>query len=227
MCLKLLLMCSVLLISTLVNACEGLSYKDLVATANQLVSEQLEKESTLNLFPLLAESNHQYSNLRLVTSIYQPRVGIEVLDCNPDTLGKKTKVVWFRPEIKKMAWVFKQNASRNQSLEGILIDYQEIDVIKERINNAELAVEPFNENFWLTQSVKLNEPVLKRHLKETPWVYKDQRVQVLTISSGITIETTGIAQNFGQYLDKVNVRLLSNNQLVRATVVKEGTVIID
>ncbi len=74
--------------------------------------------------------------------------------------------------------------------------------------------------------MKLNEPILKKHLKETPWVYKDQQVRVLAISGDITIETVGIAQQFGQYLDRVNVRLL-NNQLVRTTVVKKGTVKID
>lgn len=227
MLLKFVFIWSALFVSIQVDACEGQSYEQLVASANQLLQERLEKESTSNLFPLFADINYQYSNLRLVTSIYQPRVGFEVLECNPMTLDKKTKVVWFRPEIKRMAWVYKQDASRNQSLKGVLVNYQEIDVIKERVNNTALATGPFNENFWLTQSVKLNEPVLKKHLKETPWVYKDQQVRVLATSVGVTIETVGVAQQFGQYLDKVNVRLLSNNQLVRTTVVKKGTVRID
>lgn len=227
MLLKFVFIWSALFVSIQVDACEGQRYEQLVASANQLLQERLEKESTSNLFPLFADINYQYSNLRLVTSIYQPRVGFEVLECNPMTLDKKTKVVWFRPEIKRMAWVYKQDASRNQSLKGVLVNYQEIDVIKERVNNTALATGPFNENFWLTQSVKLNEPVLKKHLKETPWVYKDQQVRVLATSVGVTIETVGVAQQFGQYLDKVNVRLLSNNQLVRTTVVKKGTVRID
>ena len=225
--LKLFFICSVLFVSLKANACEGLSYEQLVISANQLLQGRLDKESTSNLIPLFTNSNHLYSDLSLVTSIYQPRVGFEVSDCDPVTQSKKIKVVWFRPEIKQMAWVFKQNASRNQSLEEVLVAYQEIDVIKERVNNTALVTGPFDENFWLTQSVKLNEPVLKRHLKKTPWVYKDQQVRVLAISVGVTIETVGVAQQFGQYLDKVNVRLLSNNQLVRTTVVKKGTVRID
>ncbi|ENW91560.1 flagellar basal body P-ring formation chaperone FlgA [Acinetobacter dispersus] len=222
-----LMLCIVPLVQIQVNACEGFTHQQFVDMANNLVQEQLEKESTSRLFPLFAASDHRYSKLKLVSSIYQPRVGFEVSDCDPLTMGNKIKVMWFRPEIKKMAWVFKQNASRNQPLDSVLVEYQEIDVIKERVNNTALAAGPFNENFWLTQSVKLNEPVLKRHLKETPWVYKDQQVRVLVVSDGIAIETTGVAQQFGQYLDKVNVRLLSNNQLVRTTVIKKGTVRID
>lgn len=224
--LRVLIICTVLLVPIQVYACEGLTDHQFVETANQLVQGQLEKESTSRLFPLFTASDHLYSKLQLVTSIYQPRIGFEVLDCDPLTMTNRVKVMWFRPEIKKRAWVFKQNASRNQSLDKISVDYQEIDVIKERITITALAIGPFNENVWLAQSVKLNEPILKKHLKETPWVYKDQQVRVLAISGDITIETVGIAQQFGQYLDRVNVRLL-NNQLVRTTVVKKGTVKID
>lgn len=225
--LTVLIICIVLLVQTQVYSCEGLTDHQFIETANQLVQGQLEKESTSKLFPSFTASDHLYSKLKLVTSIYQPRIGFEVLDCDPLTMSNRIKVMWFRPEIKTRAWVFKQNASRNQSLDKVLLDYQEIDVIKERVTTKALAIGPFNENVWLAQSVKLNKPVLKKHLKETPWVYKDQQVTVLAISGDITIETVGIAQQFGQYLDRVNVRLLNNNQLVKTTVVKKGTVKID
>ncbi|MDR7016414.1 flagella basal body P-ring formation protein FlgA [Acinetobacter sp. 3657] len=225
--LKLLIIFVALSIQLQVSACEGLNHEQFVEAANQLLEERIESDSSSKLFPLFEPSDHLYSHLKLLTSVYQARVAFEVVDCDPQIAKNKIKVVWFRPEIKKMAWVFKQNASRNQSLDGILVEYHEIDLIKEKINNTALAIGPFNGNVWLTQSVKINEPVLKKHLKETPWVFKDQEVHVLAISDGITIETTGIAQQFGQYLDKVNVRLLSNNQLVRTTVVKKGIVRID
>lgn len=210
-----------------VNACEGLNHEQLIVDANQQLQKLLEKESSSRLIPLFEISEHRYSNLKLVTSIYQPRVGFEVIDCDPLANSNKVKVIWFRPEIKNMAWVFKQNANRNQSLDSILVGYQEIDIIKEKVSYNDFALGPFDENLWLSQSVKMNAPILKKYLKPKPWVYKDQKVQVLAVSDGITIETIGVAQQFGQYLDKVTVRLQSNNQLVRTTVVKKGTVRID
>lgn len=224
---RLLLIFALLSMSNNINACTGLNNEQLVESANKLVQEQIESGSFSKLFPLFDSSEHLYSQLKLITAVSQPRVAFEVLDCEPLTGSYKAKVLWFRPEIKKMAWVFKQNAVRNQPFDKILIEYQEVDLIKEKVNNSALAVGPFDEKVWLVQSVKKNEPILKKHLKMMPWVYKNQRVQVLAVSEGVTVETEGVAQQFGQYLDKVNVRLSSNNQLVRATIIKKGTVRID
>lgn len=58
-------------------------------------------------------------------------------------------------------------------------------------------------------------------------VVKNQPVKVIAVANNIMVETEGVAQQFGQYLEKVSVRLPTNNQLIRATVIKEGTVKID
>ena len=209
-----------------VKACTGLNTEQLVELANKLVIEHIESDQSSKLFPLFESSDRLYSQLTLKTSVYQPRVAFEVVDCEPLTGISRKKVLWFRPEIKMMAWVYKQNMIRNQPLNQTSFEYQEIDIVKEKISKSLLAVAPFNEDAWLIQSVKANTPILKQHLA-TPWVYRDQHVQVLAVSEGITIQTEGIAQQFGQYLDKVNVRLSSNHQLVRTTVIEKGTVKID
>lgn len=226
MYLKRLLIFILLLMQNNVKACTGLNTEQLVELANKLVIEHIESDQSSKLFPLFESSDRLYSQLTLKTSVYQPRVAFEVVDCEPLTGISRKKVLWFRPEIKMMAWVYKQNMIRNQPLNQTSFEYQEIDIVKEKISKSLLAVAPFNEDAWLIQSVKANTPILKQHLA-TPWVYRDQHVQVLAVSEGITIQTEGIAQQFGQYLDKVNVRLSSNHQLVRTTVIEKGTVKID
>ncbi|MHA3061128.1 flagella basal body P-ring formation protein FlgA [Acinetobacter sp. ANC 4636] len=225
--LKRLFLFAFLFVHNNVNACTGLNSEQLIESANQLVIKHIESDQSSKLFPLFESSGHLYSQLELKTSVYQSRIAFEVIDCEPLTGISRNKVLWFRPEIKMMAWVFKRNVIHNQPLNKNFFEYQEIDIIKEKIRKSQLAIAPFNEDVWLIQSVKLNTPVLKKYLGKAPWVYRDQHVHVLAISEGITIETEGIAQQFGQYLDKVNVRLLSNHQLVRTTVIEKGTVKID
>nr|WP_314370589.1 flagellar basal body P-ring formation chaperone FlgA [uncultured Acinetobacter sp.] len=225
--LKRFLIFVLLFVHSHVQACTGLNGEQLIESANQIIAEHIESDQSSKLFPLFESSDRLYSQLTLKTSVYQPRVAFEVVDCEPLTGISRKKVLWFRPEIKMMAWVYKQNMIRNQPLNQTSFEYQEIDIIKEKISKSLLAVAPFNEDAWLIQSVKANTPILKQHLAKTPWVYRDQHVHVLAVSEGITIQTEGIAQQFGQYLDKVNVRLSSNHQLVRTTVIEKGTVKID
>lgn len=218
-----------LIISSSTNACLDSSYEQLIVNANRLVSEKIESDSELSsqLFPLFNASNHSYSQLKLITSIYQPRVGFEVIDCDPKSETQKLKILWFRPEIKIKAWVFKQNAMRNQLLSQIEINYEDVDLIKFKVTKEALAVGPFDENIWISEAVKINTPILKKNLKVAPMVARNQLVKVVVVADNVVIETKGIAQQFGQYLEKVSVRLPTNNQLIRATVIKEGTVRID
>jgi len=225
--LTLLLIFVLLSMHNNVKACTGLNSEQIVESANELVAEHIESDQSSKLFPLFESSDHLYSQLKLKTSVYQPRIAFEVIDCEPFMGTYRKSVLWFRPEIKMIAWVFKQNAIRNQSFNGIVVENQEIDIIKERISKNLLAAAPFDQDLWLIQSVKANEPVLKKNLSKAPWVYRDQHVRVLAVSDGITVETEGIAQQFGQYLDKVNVRLLSNHRLVKTTVIERGAVRID
>jgi flagella basal body P-ring formation protein FlgA len=227
MYLKRLLIFVLLFVHSHVQACTGLNGEQLIESANQIIAEHIESDQSSKLFPLFEASDRLYSQLTLKTSVYQSRVAFEVIECESLTGISRKKVLWFRPEIKMMAWVFRQNLIRNQPLKKTFLEYQEIDVIKAKVRNSQLAVAPFDEDVWLTQSVKANTPVLKQHLDKAPWVYRDQPVHVLAVSEGITIQTEGVAQQFGQYLDKVNVRLLSNHQLVRTTVIEKGTVKID
>lgn len=216
-------------ISSSVSACLDLNYDQLITQANKLVSEKIESDSRLSsqLFPLFNISNHSYSQIRLITSIFQPRVGFEVMDCDPEIGKQQLKILWFRPEIKTKAWVFKQNAIRNQPLSKIEISYEDIDLIKLKITQDKLALGPFDEKIWLVEAAKINTPILKSNLKTAPLVVKNQPVKVIAVANNIMVETEGVAQQFGQYLEKVSVRLPTNNQLIRATVIKEGTVKID
>lgn len=218
-----------LIISSSTNACLDSSYEQLIVNANRLVSEKIESDSELSsqLFPLFNASNHSYSQLKLITSIYQPRVGFEVIDCDPKSETQKLKILWFRPEIKIKAWVFKQNAMRNQLLSQVEINYEDVDLIKFKVTKEALAVGPFDENIWISEAVKINTPILKKNLKVAPMVARNQLVKVVVVADNVVIETKGVAQQFGQYLEKVSVRLPTNNQLIRATVIKEGTVRID
>ncbi|NUF13691.1 flagella basal body P-ring formation protein FlgA, partial [Acinetobacter oleivorans] len=145
----------------------------------------------------------------------------------PKSETQKLKILWFRPEIKIKAWVFKQNAMRNQLLSQIEINYEDVDLIKFKVTKEALAVGPFDENIWISEAVKINTPILKKNLKVAPMVARNQLVKVVVVADNVVIETKGIAQQFGQYLEKVSVRLPTNNQLIRATVIKEGTVRID
>lgn len=224
-----LLLIFLLIISSSTNACLDSSYEQLIVNANRLVSEKIESDSELSsqLFPLFNVSNHSYSQLKLITSIYQPRVGFEVIDCDPKSETQKLKILWFRPEIKIKAWVFKQNAMRNQLLSQVEINYEDVDLIKFKVTKEALAVGPFDENIWISEAVKINTPILKKNLKVAPMVARNQLVKVVVVADNVVIETKGVAQQFGQYLEKVSVRLPTNNQLIRATVIKEGTVRID
>lgn len=225
--LKQLLIFVLLFMHNNVKACTGFNSEQLIGSANELVNEQIESDQSSNLFPLFEFSDHLYSQLKLKTSVYRPRVAFEVIDCDPLTGTSSNKVLWFRPEVKMKAWVFKKNAIRNQPLNKNSLEYREIDMIKEKISKSLLAVALFDEDAWLIQSVKANAPVLRQHLGKIPWVYRDQHVHVLAVAEGIEIETDGIAQQYGQYLEKINVRLSSNHQLVRATVIEKGIVKID
>jgi len=218
-----------LIISSSTSACLDSNYEQLIVNANKLVSEKIESDSELSsqLYPLFNVSNHSYSQIKLITSIYQPRVGFEVIDCDPKTETQKLKILWFRPEIKIKAWVFKQNAMRNQLLSQVEINYEDVDLIKFKVTKDALAVGPFDENIWISEAVKINTPILKKNLKVAPMIARNQLVKVVVVADNVVIETNGVAQQFGQYLEKVSVRLPTNNQLIRATVIKEGTVRID
>jgi len=218
-----------LIISSSTSACLDSNYEQVIVNANRLVSEKIESDSELSsqLYPLFNVSNHSYSQIKLITSIYQPRVGFEVIDCDPKTETQKLKILWFRPEIKIKAWVFKQNAMRNQLLSQVEINYEDVDLIKFKLTKDALAVGPFDENIWISEAVKINTPILKKNLKVAPMIARNQLVKVVVVADNVVIETNGVAQQFGQYLEKVSVRLPTNNQLIRATVIKEGTVRID
>ena len=218
-----------LIISSSTSACLDSNYEQVIVNANRLVSEKIESDSELSsqLYPLFNVSNHSYSQIKLITSIYQPRVGFEVIDCDPKTETQKLKILWFRPEIKIKAWVFKQNAMRNQLLSQVEINYEDVDLIKFKVTKDALAVGPFDENIWISEAVKINTPILKKNLKVAPMIARNQLVKVVVVADNVVIETNGVAQQFGQYLEKVSVRLPTNNQLIRATVIKEGTVRID
>jgi len=218
-----------LIISSSTSACLDSNYEQVIVNANRLVSEKIESDSELSsqLYPLFNVSNHSYSQIKLITSIYQPRVGFEVIDCDPKTETQKLKILWFRPEIKIKAWVFKQDAMRNQLLSQVEINYEDVDLIKFKLTKDALAVGPFDENIWISEAVKINTPILKKNLKVAPMIARNQLVKVVVVADNVVIETNGVAQQFGQYLEKVSVRLPTNNQLIRATVIKEGTVRID
>jgi flagella basal body P-ring formation protein FlgA len=149
------------------------------------------------------------------------------MDCDPKSEIQRLKILWFRPEIKIKAWVFKQNAMRNQPLSQVEMSYEDIDLIKFKVTKDALAVGPFDENIWIGEAVKINTPILKKNLKVAPMVARNQLVEVIVVADNVVVETKGVAQQFGQYLEKVSVRLPTNNQLIRATVIKEGTVRID
>jgi flagella basal body P-ring formation protein FlgA len=218
-----------LIISSSAKACLDSNYEQIISNANKLVSEKIESDSELSsqLFPLFNVSNHSYSQIKLITSIYQPRVGFEIMDCDPKSEIQRLKILWFRPEIKIKAWVFKQNAMRNQPLSQVEMSYEDIDLIKFKVTKDALAVGPFDENIWIGEAVKINTPILKKNLKVAPMVARNQLVEVIVVADNVVVETKGVAQQFGQYLEKVSVRLPTNNQLIRATVIKEGTVRID
>ncbi len=116
---------------------------------------------------------------------------------------------------------------RNQPLSQVEISYEDIDLIKVKTTKDALALGPFDQNVWLTEAVKINSPILKKNLKTAPLILKNQLVKIVVVADNVVVETKGVAQQFGQYLEKVNVRLPTNNQLIRATVIKEGTVRID
>ncbi len=84
-----------LIISSSVNACLGLNYEQLVVNANKSVAEKIKSDNQLSsqLFALFSSFNHSYSQIRLVTSIYQSRVGFEVIDCDPESGKQQLKML--------------------------------------------------------------------------------------------------------------------------------------
>ncbi|MDX6038474.1 flagella basal body P-ring formation protein FlgA, partial [Acinetobacter baumannii] len=83
----------------------------------------------------------------------------------------------------------------------IEISYEDIDLIKLKVTQDKLALGPFDEKIWLVEAAKINTPILKSHLKTAPLVVRNQTVKVIAVANNIMVETEGVAQQFGQYLE--------------------------
>jgi flagella basal body P-ring formation protein FlgA len=209
-------------------ACEGESAEKVLEDANTIYVRQVANERLkAALTPLNSNARSLYSDLRLVSGVYQPRVGFQVLECNPETGTKLSRVLWFKPVLNMMALVYRKNAGRNQPLSQVGTGWNDIDLIKERVKFSDLVTEPLDTNAWLAESVKENQPVLIKHLKKSPMILKDQHIRVVAISDGVRVDVDGVALQFGQYMEKIAVRLSASKQTVYAQVIDKGTAKID
>lgn len=209
-------------------ACSGEGPEQLFVRAQTMLSQQVANvHLKVELASLDIIPDSLYSNLKLVSDVYQPRVGFQVLACTPENTKAARRVIWFRPALKVPALVYLKNATRNQPLQGIPTGWKEIDLIKERVKFSDLVTEPLNTNAWLAESVKENQPVLIKHLKKSPMILKDQHIRVVAISDGVAVEVDAVALQFGQYMEKIAVRLSASKQTVYAQVIDKGTAKID
>ncbi|NWB95786.1 flagellar basal body P-ring formation protein FlgA [Pseudomonas gingeri] len=136
-----------------------------------------------------------------------------------------TVTVWFKVQAWSLAWVYGRNGRTDQALGDVQPRRERVDLAAAQLTPNELSTDVAG--LWLNQSVNAGMPVLKRHLKIEPLVFRDAPVTVVVYGPGLMLRREGKALRAGVLGERVPVLLDGAESSLLAVVAAKGEVHVE
>ena len=133
--------------------------------------------------------------------------------------------VWFKVQAWKQAWVYGRNGRADQAVGDAQPRLERVDLATAQLSPIDLPSDITGQ--WLNQSVNAGMPVLKRHLKAEPLVYRDAPVTVVVYGPGLMLRTEGKALRPGVLGERVPIMLEGAESSLLAVVAGKGEVHVE
>ncbi len=147
-------------------------------TATQRIQAQLAMpEVELQLTPIGELPAMAHPQIRLLSQGIRSRVSVALSGTVCGHERPSVVTVWFKIQAWKQAWVYGRNGRADQALADAQPRLERVDLAAAQLSPGDLPNDLAGQ--WLTQSVNAGMPVLKRHLKAEPLVYRDAPVTVV------------------------------------------------
>ncbi|MBX8495383.1 flagellar basal body P-ring formation chaperone FlgA [Pseudomonas cichorii] len=163
-----------------------------------------------------------HPQIRLLSQGIRSRVPVSFSGtmCGQDRPSVVT--VWFKVQAWKQAWIYGRNGRADQALVDVQPWMERVDLAATQLSPSDLPGDI--EGQWLNQSVNAGMPVLKRHLKVEPLVYRDAPVTVVVFGTGLMLRTEGKALRPGVLGERIPVMLDGAESSLMAVVTGKGEV---
>ncbi|WP_260407526.1 flagellar basal body P-ring formation chaperone FlgA [Pseudomonas cichorii] len=194
-----------------------------MTTATQRIQEQLATpEVELQLTPIGELPTMMHPQIRLLSQSIRSRVPVSFSGtvCGQDRPSVVT--VWFKVQAWKQTWIYGRNGRADQALVDVQPWMERVDLAATQLSPSDLPGDI--EGQWLNQSVNAGMPVLKRHLKVEPLVYRDAPVTVVVFGTGLMLRTEGKALRPGVLGERIPVMLDGAESSLMAVVTGKGEV---
>lgn len=206
--------------------CDAAETNHTLTTTTQLIQEQLATpEVELQLTPIGELPVMGHPQIKLLSQGIRSRVPVTFSGtvCGQDRPSVVT--VWFKVQAWKQTWIYGRNGRADQALVDVLPRMARVDLAIAQLSPSDL---PSNiDGQWLNQSVNAGMPVLKRHLKAEPLVYRDTPVTVVVFGPGLMLRTEGKALRPGVLGERVPVMLDGAESSLLAVVAGKGEVHVE
>lgn len=206
--------------------CDAAAASRALTMATHLIQAQLATpEVELQLAPIGELPAMEHPQLTLSSQGIRSRVPVALSGtvCGHDRPSVVT--VWFKVQAWKEAWVYGRNGRADQVLSDVQPRLERVDLAAAQLSSSDLPREISGQ--WLNQSVNAGMPVLKRHLKAEPLVYRDAPVTVVVFGPGLMLRTVGKALRPGVLGERVPVMLEGAESSLLAVVTGKGEVHVE
>ncbi|PMZ73750.1 flagellar basal body P-ring formation chaperone FlgA [Pseudomonas sp. FW305-70] len=206
--------------------CDAVASSNALATATQNLQAQLATpEVELQLTPMGELPAMVRPQVRLLSQGIRSRVPVAFSGtvCGHDRPSVVT--VWFKVQAWKQAWVYGRNGRADQVVTEVQPRLERVDLAAAQLSPNDLPNDVAGQ--WLNQSVNAGMPVLKRHLKAEPLVYRDAPVTVVVYGPGLMLRTEGKALRPGVLGERVPVMLDGAESSLLAVVAGKGEVHVE
>ncbi|WP_237614117.1 flagellar basal body P-ring formation chaperone FlgA [Pseudomonas fluorescens] len=197
-----------------------------MTAALQVLQAQLAAPDTeLQFTPMGELPAMEHPQVRLSSQGIRSRVPVSFSGtvCGHDRPSVVT--VWFKVQAWRQAWVYGLNGRAEQAVADVQPRLERVDLAAAQLAPGDLPTDVAGQ--WLNQSVNAGMPVLKRHLKAEPLVYRDAPVTVVVYGPGLMLRTEGRALRPGVLGERVPVILDGAESSLLAVVAGKGEVHVD
>ncbi|UZE26173.1 flagellar basal body P-ring formation chaperone FlgA [Pseudomonas sp. B21-056] len=206
--------------------CDAAASRNALTAAVQAIQAQLATpEVELQLTPMGELPAMGQPQIRLLSQGIRSRVPVAFSGtvCGHDRPSVVT--VWFKVQAWKQAWVYGRNGRADQVMADVQPRLERVDLAAAQLSPGDLPSDVAGQ--WLNQSVNAGMPVLKRHLKAEPLVFRDAPVTVVVYGPGLMLRTEGKAMRPGVLGERVPVMLNGAESSLLAVVAGKGEVHVE
>ena len=207
-------------------SCDAAAASHALDMATQRIQAQLATpEIELQLTPMGELPAMAHPQIRLLSQGIRSRVSVALSGTLCGHERPSVVTVWFKVQAWKQAWVYGRNGRADQAVADAQPRLERVDLAAAQLALGDLPNDLAGQ--WLTQSVNAGMPVLKRHLKAEPLVYRDAPVTVVVYGPGLMLRTKGKALRPGVLGERVPVMLDGAESSLLAVVAGKGEVHVD